>query len=162
MANGRKKTSNPDAVVIENRRARFDYLIGDTLECGLRLLGTEVKSIRAGQASLAEGWIRAVADPPSLVLQGVHVGEYPPAGPHRQHQPVRPRKLLAHKREIIKLTRAQDADNSTLVPLKIYFSGGRAKILIGVGQGRKKFDKRHAIAKREAQRDMDRAMHYRG
>jgi SsrA-binding protein len=69
---------------------------------------------------------------------------------------------LAHKREIIKLTRAQDADNSTLVPLKIYFSGGRAKILIGVGQGRKKFDKRHAIAKREAQRDMDRAMHYRG
>ncbi len=162
MANGRKKTSNPDAMVIENRRARHDYLIGETLECGLRLLGTEVKSIRAGQASLAEGWIRATTDPPSLVLQGVHVGEYPPAGPHRQHQPVRPRVLLAHKREILKLARAQDGENSTLVPLKIYFVDGRAKVLIGVAQGRKKSDKRQDIAKREAQRDMDRAMHRRG
>ncbi|MDG2021508.1 MAG: SsrA-binding protein SmpB [Phycisphaerales bacterium] len=162
MASGRKKTSNPDAMVIENRRARHDYVIGETLECGLRLLGTEVKSIRAGQASLAEGWIRATTDPPSLVLQGVHVGEYPPAGPHRQHQPVRPRVLLAHKREILKLARSQDGENSTLVPLKIYFVDGRAKVLIGVAQGRKKSDKRQDIAKREAQRDMDRAMRRRG
>jgi SsrA-binding protein len=162
MAKGHKKTSNPDAVVIENRRARHDYLIGETLECGLRLLGTEVKSIRTGKASLAEGWVRAVADPPSLVLQGVHIPEYPPAGPHRQHDPVRARTLLAHKREILKFARAQDGNNSTLVPLKIYFVDGRAKILIGVGEGRKKADKRQDIAKREAQRDMDRAMRNRG
>ena len=129
MAKGHKKTSNPDAVVIENRRARHDYLIGETLECGLRLLGTEVKSIRTGKASLAEGWVRAVADPPSLVLQGVHIPEYPPAGPHRQHDPVRARTLLAHKREILKFARAQDGNNSTLVPLKIYFVDGRAKLV---------------------------------
>ncbi|MAH65457.1 MAG: SsrA-binding protein [Phycisphaerae bacterium] len=162
MAKGNQKKSISDTPTIENRRARHDFRIGDTLECGLVLRGTEVKSIRAGRASLAEGWVRAVADPPTLTLMGVHVAEYPPAGPHRQHEPVRPRRLLAHKKEILKLANVQDADNATLVPLRIVFVGGRAKLVVGVAEGRKKVDKRQDIAKREAQRDMDRALRRRG
>ena len=160
MAKGRKKT-DPDAVVIENRRARHDYLIGDTLECGIRLLGTEVKSIRNGRASLAEGWVRADLDPPRLRLHGVHVAEYAPAGPHRQHEPVRTRPLLAHRKEIRELSKAQDGEGATLVPLKIYCKDGRAKLLIGVAEGRKKADKRQDIAKKEAQRDIERALRRR-
>ena len=148
-------------MVIENRRARHDYLIGDTLECGIRLLGTEVKSIRNGRASLAEGWVRADLDPPRLRLHGVHVAEYAPAGPHRQHEPVRIRPLLAHRKEIRELAKAQDGEGATLVPLKIYFKDGRAKLLIGVAEGRKKADKRQDIAKKEAQRDIERALRRR-
>ncbi len=159
MAKARRK-DDPDAVVIENRRARHDYLIGDTLECGIKLLGTEVKSIRAGRVSLAEGWIRAETDPPKLRLHGVHVAEYPPAGP-RQHESLRTRALLAHRRQIRELAKAQDGHSATLVPLKIYFKDGRAKLLIGVAEGRKKGDKRQDIAKKEAQRDIDRALRRR-
>ena len=160
MAKGRRK-DDPDAVVIENRKARHDYLIGDTLECGIKLLGTEVKSIRSGRASLAEGWIRADTDPPALRLHGVHVAEYPPAGPHRQHEPTRTRPLLAHRKEIRELAKAQDGEGATLVPLKIYFKDGRAKLLIGVAEGRKKGDKRQDIAKKEAKRDIERALRRR-
>lgn len=160
MGQGRKK-SNPDEVVIENRRARHDFRIGETIECGIRLLGTEVKSIRAGRASLAEGWVRAEADPPSLKLNGVHVAEYPPAGPHRQHEPVRSRGLLAHKKEIRELAKAQDGQGATLVPLKIYFKDGRAKLLVGVAEGRRKADKRQEIAKKEAKRDIERELRRR-
>ena len=159
MAKGRRK-EHPDAVVIENRRARHDYLIGETFECGLKLLGTEVKSIRAGRASLAEGWVRADIEPARLRLHGVHVAEYPPAGP-RQHEPVRTRTLLAHKKEIKELAKAQDGASSTLVPLKIYFKDGRAKLLIGVAEGRKKGDKRQDIAKKEAKRDIERELRRR-
>ena len=158
MAKGKK--TNPDAVVIENRRARHDYRIGETLECGIRLLGTEVKSIRSGRASLAEGWIRADADPPRLRLHGVHIAEYPPAGP-RQHELIRTRELLAHKKEIRDLARAQDGEGSALVPLKIYFKDGRAKLLVGIAEGRKKADKRQDIAKREAKRDIERELRRR-
>lgn len=160
MGQGRKKPK-PDDVVIENRRARHDFRIGETLECGIRLVGTEVKSIRAGRASLAEGWIRADMEPPRLRLNGVHVAEYPPAGPHRQHDPVRSRALLAHKKEIRELAKAQDGEGSTLVPLKIYFKDGRAKLLVGVAEGRRKVDKRQDIAKREAKRDIERELRRR-
>ena len=160
MARGRKK-SNPDEVVIENRRARHDFSIGDTLECGIRLLGTEVKSVRAGRASLAEGWVRAEADPPTLRLNGGHIAEYPPAGPHRQHEPVRSRALLAHKKEIRDLAKSQDGTGATLVPLKIYFKDGRAKLLVGVAEGRKKVDRRQDIAKKEAKRDIERELRRR-
>ena len=160
MAKGRKKT-DPDAVVIENRRARHDFRIGDTLECGIRLLGTEVKSIRAGRASLAEGWVRAELEPPRLRLHGVHVAEYPPAGPHRQHEPIRTRPLLAHRKEIRELAKAQDGEGATLVPLKMYFKDGRAKLLVGVAEGRKKADKRQDIAKKEAKRDIERELRRR-
>jgi SsrA-binding protein len=157
MASKKHKKGSKRAATIENRRARHDYSIGDTLECGIELRGTEVKSIRAGRASLAEGWIRATTEPCSLTLHGVHVAEYPPAGP-RQHEPTRIRRLLAHKREIRKLAQAADSEGATLVPLKIYFKEGRAKVLLGVAEGRRKFDKRQDLAKREAEREMRRAM----
>ena len=157
MASRKKKKGNLNDAVIENRRARHDYDISDTLECGIQLRGTEVKSIRGGRASLAEGWIKADLEPLALTLHGVHVAEYPPAGP-RQHEPVRSRVLLAHAREIKKLAIAADGDGATLIPLKVYFKEGRAKVLVGIGQGRRKSDKRQDMAKKEARREMDRAM----
>ena len=157
MASRKRPGGVPNEPVIENRRARHDYRIGDTLECGIELRGTEVKSIRDGKASLAEGWIKVQETPLGLTLHGVHVAEYPPAGP-RQHEPTRPRRLLAHKREIRKLFQAVGNTSTTLVPLKLYFKDGRAKILLGVAEGRRKADKRQDIERREAQRDIDRAM----
>ena len=151
----RKHANQPKT--IENRRARHDYTILDTLEVGVVLAGTEVKSVRAGNISLAEGYVSAREVPLELTLHNVSIGEYGPAGP-RQHALSRPRRLLAHKREITKLARQMDQKGLTIVPLKLYFKDGWAKILIGVGQGRAHHDKRQAIADREHQRDMDRAM----
>ncbi len=151
----------PNEPVIENRQARHDYAIEETLECGIELKGTEVKSVRAGKVSLGEGYVSATAEPASLSLHSVHVAEYPPAGKQVQHDPVRVRRLLAHKREIRKLAEAVKKKGATIVPLKLYFKNGRAKLLIGLGTGRKASDKRAAIADREMKRDVDRAMHKR-
>ncbi len=148
-----KDTHEPE---IENRKARHDFVIGETFECGMVLRGSEVKSIRKGQISLAEGWVMARAAPPQLELHGVHVAEYPPAGKDRQHLPLRTRRLLAHKSEIKKLAFAMQAKGSSLVPLKVYFKNGVAKLLVGVAVGRKKADKRAAIRDKEMKRDMDR------
>ena len=157
MADRKRKQKSVEPV-IENRKARHNYDVGDTLECGLELKGTEIKSVRDAQVSLAEGWIRAVEDPPSLSLHGVHIAEYPPAGVHRQHDPIRTRRLLAHKREIKKFATEARSKGATLVPLKIYFLRGRAKLLIGIGLGKQKGDKRSDIAKRDATRAIERAM----
>lgn len=142
---------------IENRRARFEYAIGETLECGIVLYGPEVKSVRDGKVSLAEGYVSAEIDPPALWLHGVNIAEYGPAGPGRD-SPLRVRKLLANKREILRLFKAVQAKGTTLVPLKIYFKNGYAKCLIGVGVGRKKHDKREAIKERESKREISRAI----
>lgn len=155
MAAKSRKTNEP---TIENRKARRDYVIEATLECGLKLVGTEVKSVRDGQVSLGEGYVRANENPPSLALHGVHIAEYPPAGEHGQHQPARTRVLLASKREIRKLADETRQKGTTLVPLKIYFVRGRAKLLVGVGHGKRRADKRQDLAKRDAKREMDRAM----
>ncbi|MCE2881492.1 MAG: SsrA-binding protein SmpB [Planctomycetaceae bacterium] len=144
--------------VIENRKARHDFAISDTLECGIELVGTEVKSLRLGQASLAEGWIKAEIKPAELTLLNVTIAEYPPAGATRQHVPNRPRRLLAHAREIVKFGTEAKAKGATLVPLKIYWVKGRAKLLLGIGTGKKQHDKREDIAKRQDKRDIDRAM----
>lgn len=158
MAPSTPKSNEP---VIENRKARHDYFIEDTLECGIELLGSEIKSVRLGQVSLAEGFVRTDLGPrqrPTLILHAVHIGEYPPAGAQRQHAPQRERTLLAHRREIRRLAAQTAAKGVTLVPLKIYFVRGRAKVLIGVARGKQKADKRQSIAEREHRRDMDRAM----
>jgi len=144
--------------VIENRKARHDFAISDTVEVGMKLLGSEVKSLRDGKASLAEGYVMASAEPLRLELHRVHIDEYPPAGAARQHAPLRTRPLLAHAREIRKLAVSMKTKGIALVPLKIYFKAGRAKLLVGIGLGRKHGDKRAAIADREMKRDMDRAM----
>lgn len=143
---------------IENRKARHDFFIEDTLECGIKLTGTEIKSVRNGQVSLAEGYVMATLTPPTLVLHGVHIAEYSPASAAHQHAPTRQRILLANKREIRKLADRTAQKGFTLIPLKVYFVRGRAKLLIGVARGKQKGDKREDIARREHKRDMDRAM----
>ncbi len=143
--------------VIENRKARFNYHILDTLETGIVLRGSEVKSVRDGKVSIAEGYVRAEDNPPGLVLYGMNIDAYGPAGP-RQHNPKRSRPLLAHKREIRKLHREVQQKGMTIVPLKLYFKNGYAKLLIGLGKGKSKSDKRQTIAKREAGREIERAV----
>ncbi|MGA1017984.1 MAG: SsrA-binding protein, partial [Phycisphaerales bacterium] len=135
----------------------------------LAVAGTEGQGTTVGVTTDPDGplWDRflslggeeevAEEEPPRLTLRNVHIGPYPPAGPHRQHEPTRTRRLLAHKREIRKLAVEVRARGASLVPLKIYFSKGKAKLLVGLGLGRRKADKRQAIAAREAKRDMDRA-----
>ena len=152
-----RKSSNPDERTIENRRARFDYHITDTLECGIMLRGSEVKSVRDGKVSLAEGYVRVQENPPGLYLHSVNIDEYGPAG-GKQHAMGRTRKLLAHGREIAKLARQVAQKGMTIVPLKLYFKNGYAKLLIGLGQGKSHGDKRRAIADREHRRDIARAM----
>lgn len=152
---GRARSEQLDPT-IENRKARHDYHIGQTLECGIKLTGSEVKAVRSGQVSLGEGWVRAESEPPALTLMQVHIAEWPPAGP-RQHAPVRPRRLLAHLKEIRSISDAVKAKSATLVPLKIYFVRGTAKVLVGVGVGKNRTDKRQDLAKRDHQRDIDRA-----
>jgi SsrA-binding protein len=153
-----KKKKSDKSPTIENRRVRREYHIEDTLEVGIVLLGTEVKSLRNGQASLAEGWVRATQRPIGLALHGVHIAEYSDAGPAQQHAPTRTRVLLAHKREILKLASFTASQGHTLVPLKIYFSNNKAKVLVGLASGKRKSDKRQELAKKSAQRDIDRAM----
>ena len=152
------RTTKSNEREVLNRKARHEYSIHETLECGIRLTGTEIKSIRDGQISLAEGYVRASENPSVLKIHGVHIAEYPPAGPHRQHEPTRARSLLAHRREIKKLFAKTQQKGFTLVPLKLYFVRGRAKLLIGLGEGIRRGDKRHKIYKREAQRDIERAL----
>lgn len=152
----RKKTQS-DTPTVLNRKARHDYLIEDTLEVGMVLRGSEVKSIRDGGASLAEGYVRVQETPPALFLHGVHINEYPPAA-GRQHAPTRTRALLAHKREILKLVDLVKQKGVTIVPLKLYFTRGKAKLLIGVARGKRHEDKRQDLREREAKRDIDRAM----
>jgi len=154
---GKKKQHKTSSPTIENRRARHDYHITETLEVGVQLLGSEVKSIRDGRASLAEGYVRADDRRLELWLVGVNISEYPPAGPI-QHEPTRPRRLLAHKREILKLVREVSVKGVSIVPLRMYFKGGRVKVLIGLGTGRKKHDKRDLIDEKETRRELRRAV----
>lgn len=152
-----KKKKNNDTPTIENRKARFDYDITETLECGIVLEGSEVKSIREGKVSIGEGYVRAQENPPALYMHSVNISPYGPAG-LLNHIPTRTRKLLAHRSQITKMIKAVSVKGFTIVPLKMYFKDGFAKVLIGVGKGRTKGDKRKAIGDREAKRDMDRAM----
>lgn len=162
-----RKPAKADTPRIENRRARFDYTITDTLETGIMLYGPEVKSVRQGKVSLAEGYVRVQEDPPALYLHSVNIDEYGPSrgsqfggleGPGSGRGMGRTRKLLAHKREILKLARQVSQKGMTIVPLSMYFKDGYAKVLIGVGKGRASHDKRQAIAERESKRDLSRVM----
>lgn len=157
----KKKTKN-DSPEILNRRARHEYAIEETYEVGIKLVGTEVRSVRAGKCSIAEGYVRAELDPPRLLLFNVHIEEYAPAGPvraGRQHKVARARTLLAHAREIHKLHAAQQVKGVTLVPLKAYFNErGLLKLLIGIGRGKQEHDKRQDIKKRELDREIRRTM----
>jgi len=153
------RAETSEQVVAQNRRARHEYEILETVEAGIELTGTEVKSLRGGKASLAESYA-AVENGEAFVLQ-MHVPPYE-QGNRWNTDPVRRRRLLLHRAEIDELERAVAQKGHTLVPLKLYFSRGRAKLLIGVARGRKTHDKRHAIAERDAKREMDRARRHWG
>jgi SsrA-binding protein len=143
-----------EKLVAQNRRARHDYFILETIEAGLVLSGTEVKSLRAGKASLGEAYA-TVEDGEAWVIQ-MHIPPYE-QGNRWNPDPVRRRKLLVHRKEIERLEAAVAQKGQTVVPLKLYFSNGRAKLLIGIAKGKKSFDKRASIAERDAKREMDRA-----
>ncbi|MEO6122028.1 MAG: SsrA-binding protein SmpB [Acidimicrobiales bacterium] len=138
----------------QNRRARHDYDVLETLECGLALVGSEVKSIRAGKAQLRDAYARV--DNGELWLHGVHVAPYAFATGFGGHDPERPRKLLAHRRQIAELAERVQRDGLALVPLMIYLNDGRVKVELALARGRKTYDKRHAIAERDAARDVER------
>ena len=144
--------------VATNRKARFDYLIEDTIEAGLVLTGTEVKSLRQGRASLVDGY--ALIDNGEAWLEGVHIPEYT-QGTWTNHSPRRKRKLLLHKQEIVKLGQRVAQGGYTLVPLKLYFHNGRAKVELGLGKGKKNYDKRQALRQQQDTREAQRAMSLR-
>ena len=148
-----------DRLVAQNRKASHDYAILDTIEAGLVLAGTEVKSLRTGKASLQESWA-TIENGEAWVLQ-LHIPPYE-QGNRWNLDPVRKRKLLLHRSQIDKLRKALEQKGHTLVPLKLYFTKGRAKLLLGVGRGKKSHDKREAIAERDARREMDRARRHAG
>lgn len=142
-------------VIVSNRKARHDYSIIDTYECGLVLVGTEVKSLREGKASLADAF--ATVDDGEVWLRNVHIPEYT-QGTWTNHMPRRTRKLLLHRREIEKLIGKTKESGLSLVPLSMYFKDGKVKVEIALAQGKKAYDKRQTLAKRDADRDIRRAM----
>jgi SsrA-binding protein len=153
---GKAKTGDKnERVITDNRKARHNYLVLDTLECGIVLVGSEVKSLRAGQLSLDEAYARVEGD--EVWLIGANIAEY--SFSHAlNHEPKRRRKLLMHRRELRKFAGQADEKGLTLVPLKAYFKEGRAKILLGICRGKQKHDKRESMKHREMKRDIDRAM----
>ncbi len=141
---------------INNRRALHDYFISAKLECGMALVGSEVKSLRAGKAQLQDAYAKILNG--ELFLVGAHIDPYEKAALVYNHEPRRDRKLLIHKRELKKLAGEADQRGVTLIPLAIYFKGGRAKVEVGVARGKQQHDKRAAIRKKEMDRDVRRAM----
>lgn len=139
---------------MRNRRARFNYEILETFECGIMLAGSEVKSLREGKANLQDSYAR-IRDH-EVWLHGMHVAPYPFA--RDELDPVRPRKLLLHRREIDELTRQTAERGMTLVPLQLFFKDHLVKVELGVARGKRTYDKRRTLAERDARRDIDRAM----
>jgi len=143
-----------DQVVINNRKARHDYFVLDSYECGLVLKGAEVKSIRNGRANLQDGYARV--EHGEVWLYGMHVSPYEFS--RAELDPVRRRKLLLHHKEITALARATEEKGTTLVPLRVYFKDGRCKVELAVARGKARYDKRQALAKRDADRETERAL----
>ncbi len=145
-------------IIASNRRARHDYTIEDTVEAGLVLTGTEVKSLRAGRATLTDGFGQ-ITDGEAW-LHGVHIPQYT-QGTWTNHDPRRTRKLLLHRREIDKIASSVRDRGLTLIPLSLYFSDGKVKIELGLARGKRAYDKRQALARRDAAREVERALRRR-
>jgi SsrA-binding protein len=153
-----KKPSGGRKVVSSNRKARHEYFLEDTFEAGLVLVGSEIKSIRAGHANLRDGFVQ-VRDG-ELWLLNVHIADYQQAGPYG-HDPLRPRKLLMHRKEINRLINRVQEKGYTLVPTVLYLTGGLAKVEIALARGKKQYDKRQSLAERDSKRQIDRALRER-
>ena len=148
--------SGDTKLIAANRRARRNYDITETLEAGIVLHGSEVKSLREAQVQIADGYVRFEGS--EAWLQGVHVAPYLHAQEHSGHDPDRHRKLLLHRRELDRLRTLVDLERVSIVPLSLYLKDGRVKVELGVGKGRKLHDKREAVAKRDADREVQRAL----
>lgn len=167
MATNKKKGKtgliSTNQTVAENRRARFDYSLEDKFEAGIVLTGTEVKSLRHGQAMIAESHIGEKHDEEGLFLLNSHIPEYQQASQHLQHEPKRPRKLLLKKREIDKLAGAVSRQGYSIIPLRLYFDKrGMAKLELALAKGKKMHDKRETEKKRDWNRDKQRILRERG
>lgn len=143
-------------LIAANRRARRNYDITETIEAGIVLHGSEVKSLREAQVQIADGFVRFEGD--EAWLQGVRIAPYLHSQDHSGHDPDRHRKLLLHRRELQRLRSAVDLERVSIVPLSLYFKGGTAKVELGVGKGRKLHDKREVVAERDANREIQRAL----
>ncbi len=141
--------------VAQNRKARHEYFIEDTYECGIELVGTEVKSIRAGKVNIKDAYAQVKGGQAYVI--GMHVSPYE-QGNIFNRDPFRSRRLLLHKREIHKLQALSQADGYSLIPLQLYLKDGLVKLELAVAKGKKLYDKRHTLAERDAQRDMERRM----
>ena len=142
-------------IIADNRKARHDYFVIETYEAGIELFGTEVKSLRAGNVNLKDSYCDI--DGGEIFALGVHISPYEQGNIFNKN-PLRPKKLLMHKREIMKLTGLVSREGYTLVPLSLYFKGSRVKMAVGLCKGKKLYDKRETAAKKDAQRDMERAV----
>ena len=143
-----------EKLIADNRRAFFDYHIDDRVEAGIALTGSEIKSIRAGKVNLCEGYARIERG--AAWLLGVHISPWTHAG-YAQHEPLRRRKLLLHREEILALGTKAAQKGATLVPLRMYLKDGKAKVELGLARGKKRYDKREAIKRREMRREMEEA-----
>lgn len=148
-----------EKTITVNRKAGHDYHILRTLEAGLSLLGSEIKSVRDGHVSIREAYVRPQNG--EMWLVGAHIAQYPPAG-RANHDPTRPRRLLMHRREIHELEREIGSAGVTVVPLRLYLKDGLAKLEIALARGKKSYDKRETIARRDAERQMQRALRRKG
>ena len=146
----------PSKTLAKNRKARFEYEIQNTMEVGIVLKGTEVKSIRAGQINITESFCR-VDDHLQVYLLNAHVSQYDFGNIHN-HDPLRPRRLLLHRSEIRRLYGQVKEQGITLIPIKIYLKGGIIKMELALGRGKKMYDKRQTMKKRDAERDVERAL----
>lgn len=154
----KKKQQNDDNLVAQNKKARHDYSISDTYEAGVVLTGTEIKSVRAKRVQLKDGYAQIRGN--EAWLMNVHISTYD-QGNQFNHDPLRNRKLLLHKKEIRKLTGELTNQGITLVPLKMYIKKGYAKVLLGIAKGKHEYDKRETIKKRDQNRQIERVMkHY--
>ncbi len=154
-AEKRKEAADAKQVIARNKRARHDYEIEDRVEAGLVLGGTEVKALRAGRASIVDGWVEFTGG--EAWLYGVNIPMYS-QGSWNNHAPTRKRKLLLHRNQIDKWGQAVAAKGYAAVPLELYFLGGRAKVEVGLGRGKKEWDKRHALREKQDEREAQRAM----
>jgi len=155
MAQSSNRAPTDRKVIASNRKARHDYTVVDTYEAGIALMGTEVKALREGRASLVDGY--ATIDDGEVWLQGVHIAEYA-QGTWTNHAPRRKRKLLLHKAEIERLELRTKESGLTLVPLQLYFSGSHVKVEIALARGKRSYDKRQDLARRDADREVRRAL----
>lgn len=151
--------SDIEKIVTVNRKARHDYHITEKLEAGISLLGSEVKALREGRANLKDAY--ASIEGSRVILRNCHISQYAPAGPHNQHDPERPRPLLLHRRQIDKLRGRVVERGFTLVPLRIYFRGGWAKVELGLGRGKRAYDKRESKKKAAIKREIDQELRRR-